>query len=173
VRGNGCLPVLRTYPPLLRPLTARPAARFATVDRLVAGEECPDMTGRRGERAFSRGEKMALDKRLHGRINRILAHCHYPLHTSLLEGITNKIKSSSAWPMAIGRMATSSSRSWTRFLAFPMLPDGPYFLGHPWGTPATVRGLAGSPTSQEARFCWDFGPQESPRIVGDSAKTHS
>jgi glycosyltransferase involved in cell wall biosynthesis len=29
--------------------------------------------------------------------------------------------------MAIGTMATSFSRSWTRFLAFPVLPDEPFF----------------------------------------------
>ena len=30
----------------------------------------------------------AMQKRLHG----ILAHCHWPLHTSVIEGINNKIK---------------------------------------------------------------------------------
>ena len=31
-------------------------------------------------------------RHLKARVSGILAHCHYPLHTSLLEGINNKIK---------------------------------------------------------------------------------
>jgi hypothetical protein len=55
------------YLPLLLPSTAGPAARFATVDRLVAGEECSDRAGRRRERILSVVGSGGLDKRLHGR----------------------------------------------------------------------------------------------------------
>ena len=46
---------MNLYLPLLLPSTARPAARFATVDRLVAGEEHSDIAGRRRERVLSAG----------------------------------------------------------------------------------------------------------------------
>ena len=51
---NGRLPARRNvYLPLLRPSTARPTARFATVDRLGAGEERPDIAGRCKGRVIS------------------------------------------------------------------------------------------------------------------------
>ena len=35
---------------------------------------------------------MKFAKALHSRLGGILGHCRYPLHTSLIEGINNKIK---------------------------------------------------------------------------------
>ncbi len=48
-------------------------------------------------------------------IDGVLSHCEYPLHTSLLEGINNKIKVTRDWPTAIATKSTSCSRSVQRF----------------------------------------------------------
>ncbi len=48
-----------------------------------------------------------------------------------------------------------------------------FSLGHPWGTLATVRDPADSLPSQKSRYFADSGTQETPRIVGDSRRTHS
>ena len=70
-------------------------------------------------------------RRLKDYLPGILAHCRWPLHTSLLEGINNKIK-------VIKRMAYGfrddeyfSSRS---ELPFPEIPDEPKIPGA-WGWP--------------------------------------
>ena len=50
-------------------------------------------------------------RRLKPYIAGILAHCRYPLGTNLIEGITTRSRSSSAWPSASETTTTSSSRS--------------------------------------------------------------
>jgi putative PIN family toxin of toxin-antitoxin system len=47
------------------------------------------------------------------------------------------------------------------------------FLGHPWGTLATVRDLHASPLSQKLDFTGILRPLETSRIVGDLPKTRS
>jgi hypothetical protein len=46
-------------------------------------------------------------------------------------------------------------------------------LRHAWGTPATVTRLRDSLPPRESRYFADFETQETPRLVGDSPRTHS
>jgi transposase len=52
----------------------------------------------------------------------IVAHARWPLHTSLLEGINTRSRSSSEWPTAYATTPFSSSRSAVRSQE---LPDEP------------------------------------------------
>jgi hypothetical protein len=47
------------------------------------------------------------------------------------------------------------------------------FLGHPWGTLATVRSLQTFRASQKFRYHKDFETQETPRISEDRPEEHS
>lgn len=48
------------------------------------------------------------DRQLKERLPGIIAHCRYPLHTSLLRASTTRSRSSSAWDTGTATMATSS-----------------------------------------------------------------